>query len=283
MATRLVAGQAAQVSSTAAARLRLADHVRACHSDGQVILLDLRRNRYLGVGGPQLGALADIIDGWPRMPARPGASTDAPIDASISASTNASINASINAPVDPAGIDALTRPLLARGLLTAPSAGPTQQRDGRTDVLDDALRPLDVEDAMDAVVIGPRRLCRILRSVAIAAMWLRLRSLHAIADGIAARRERLGPEHPTTLSRDMLRTSVAAYEKVRPLVFTARDRCLHDSLALVHFLAGEGVFARWVIGVQTRPFGAHAWVQTGATVVNDHPDRVRRFRPILVV
>jgi hypothetical protein len=45
----------------------------------------------------------------------------------------------------------------------------------------------------------------------------------------------------------------AAYDKLRPFALSAQDRCLHDSLALVAFLASEGVFARWVIGVRARP------------------------------
>lgn len=71
--------------------------------------------------------------------------------------------------------------------------------------------------------------------------------------------------------------------KLRPLLFTAHDRCLHDSLALVNFLASESVSATWVIGVRTDPFAAHAWVQTGDLVLNDQHEHVRRFRPIVTV
>jgi len=105
----------------------------------------------------------------------------------------------------------------------------------------------------------------------------------SIAQAVASRRAHLEPRIARPASVDTMRAAVAAYEKLRPLVFTARDRCLHDSLALVGFLAAEGMFPRWVIGVQTQPFGAHSWVQCGGTVLNDHPDRVRRFRPILVL
>jgi len=80
-----------------------------------------------------------------------------------------------------------------------------------------------------------------------------------------------------------MRDGTAAYERLRPFVFTARDRCLYDSLALLGFLAKERHFPRWVVGVKTSPFGAHSWLQSGGTVVNDHHEYVRRFRPILVV
>jgi hypothetical protein len=67
------------------------------------------------------------------------------------------------------------------------------------------------------------------------------------------------------------------------LLFTAHDRCLHDSLTLVRFLATKRLFPRWVIGVRTRPFAAHSWVQSGPTVLNDVHEHARDYRPILVV
>jgi len=63
-----------------------------------------------------------------------------------------------------------------------------------------------------------------------------------------------------------------------------RRKCLRDSFALLHFLGrGRGVAgARLVVGVTMDPFGAHAWVQYGETVLNDRVDRVTAFTPILV-
>jgi hypothetical protein len=80
-----------------------------------------------------------------------------------------------------------------------------------------------------------------------------------------------------------MRDAIATYDRLRPLVLTKHDRCVHDSLTLLGFLASEGLFPHWVIGVKTGPFGAHSWVQSGATVLNDLHENVRRYRPILVV
>ena len=52
---------------------------------------------------------------------------------------------------------------------------------------------------------------------------------------------------------------------------------------MVHFLAAEGIQPDWVFGVKTEPFDAHCWVQHGDVVLNDAPDRVRQYSPILVV
>lgn len=263
MAARLIAHSCSLISmptpGTPPQRLRLASHVCACQSDGQVILLDLRRNKYIGVGGRHVAALAHAVDGWPAS----ALDEDRPVHAS--------------------DIRTLTQPLLLQGLLTDRQVDRLEEKPFTASIAE-ATASLDVEDAMEDATIDARRMAQMVRSAATATMWLRYRSLLSIAQIVAARRARLeagriaGPASPNAM-----RAAVAAYDKMRPLVFTIRDRCLHDSLALVGFMAAEGMFPRWVIGVQTQPFGAHSWVQSGGTVLNDHPDRVRRFRPILVV
>ena len=233
-------------------RLRLAPHVRACSSDGQVILLDLRNNQYLGVGGTESNALADQIEGWPVSPESAG-----------ECATSVTLAA-------------LTQRLVSRGLLTHASS----------ERLPD-LRLVEASASLDVALadsgITARRLGRFLQSAATAALWLRCRSLHSIATAVAARRERQRIPAPDARSLEAMTSGTAAYERLRPFVFSAQHECLHDSLALVGFLATEGVFPRWVIGVRTRPFGAHSWVQSGGTVLNDLHENVRRFRPILVV
>jgi hypothetical protein len=52
---------------------------------------------------------------------------------------------------------------------------------------------------------------------------------------------------------------------------------------MIEYLSMYHVFPEWVIGVRTQPFGAHSWVQNGAVVLNDTPERVSSFTPILAV
>jgi hypothetical protein len=232
-------------------RLSLALHVRACACDGQVILLDLRRSRYLGLGSVASQVLGDCVDGWPL------------------GRTNSDGSAF------PASVSGLTQQLLSQGLLTqTPTSRPIDAD------FDEALASLDFEDISAAVRISARRTSRFLRCSAIVALRLRLQTLQSIAGSIADRKARCG-RHASEL--DVLKESAIAYEKLRPFVFSARSKCLFDSLAMVDFLAAEGLFPSWVIGVKTGPFGAHAWVQSGSTVLNDQHENVRRFRPILIV
>lgn len=234
-------------------RLRLADHVRACQVGAQVVLLDLRHGRYIGVGGRPLQLLGAAIDGWPAGEVAAQAPTFAP------------------------EVARLLQPLLAQGLLT-------QHASERPPVIDieEPARSFDVHDAMAATRTRVCDLRRFLQAAAVASLWLRWRSMNAIVNAVAARRPGPDPNcHGVDLPR--LRAAMVSYEKLRPLVFTARDQCLFDSLALMNFLAGERLFPRWVVGVKTSPFRAHSWVQFGGTVLNDQYENVRRFRSILVV
>lgn len=238
--------------------LRLADHVRACCVDGQVILLDLNRSKYIGVSTTQPHAwagLADAIDGWPAPPIRPELAAGV---------------------VD---IDRYAAPLLAQGLLTR-----APPRNARRAKLDDPARSLNAQDVVANPVVGWRRSLRLLQVTAATSLQLRTRSLAYIANSVEARRaDAEGVDSRATHQRAALNEAVAAYLQLRLYVFTAHDRCLHDSLTLLRFLASENFHARWVIGVKVRPFGAHSWVQLGDTVLNDQHEHVRHYRPILVV
>lgn len=108
-----------------------------------------------------------------------------------------------------------------------------------------------------------------------------MRTLEHITDQVARSAARL--QDLRSGNRPRLDDTVAAFHALRPLLFTARDRCLNDSLALVAFLAREGIASRWVIGVRVQPFGAHAWVQVDGLVLNDLHENVRHYEPILVV
>lgn len=59
--------------------------------------------------------------------------------------------------------------------------------------------------------------------------------------------------------------------------------CLQHAFALTYALRHAGLPATWVIGVQTWPFLAHAWVQAGDVALNDTAERLSGFEPILAM
>ena len=79
-----------------------------------------------------------------------------------------------------------------------------------------------------------------------------------------------------------LRTALLAFGRMRPW-FPHGYVCLHDSLALMRFLARRGLPADLVFAVRAQPFSAHCWVQTGGFVVNEDTEFANTFVPILRV
>jgi hypothetical protein len=239
-------------------RLRLADHVRACNVGDQVVLLDLARNRYLGLDGRRWRAVATSM-GHRDLRA------DHPDAQSQGTSTV---------------LEALRR---KRILTTAPA------REAKSHPLP---RPLPLPLPLPAMSIDVRQaaadgritlvdLGRFFAATTLAATWLRFRSLDAIARCVEDLHHRCQPAD--THGAERLMNSVAVFDRLRPLAFTSKEKCLFDSLALTIFLARQGIAVHWVIGVATQPFRAHSWVQNGPEVLNDLHERVSRFTPLLVV
>lgn len=72
----------------------------------------------------------------------------------------------------------------------------------------------------------------------------------------------------------------SVYSRLR-VIATGPRQCLFDSLALKLFLAKYGVYPDWIFGVRLNPFAAHCWLQHGNTLVNESLDSVRQFTPIM--
>lgn len=231
----------------------LADHVRACAMTDQVVLLDLRRSKYLGMS----------LKHWDVLLA-PSSQDAIGHDGGRDSARHED------------DVERLAAPLLRQRILNrAASSVWTGDSAQPPDV------SLDVRSTIPLSAVGAVRVRRFVVAAVWAAAALRLRSMKFSVDRVAKRARRLSP--PRAEDRERLRDAVAAFDTLRPLLFTARDKCLYDSLALVSFLASEGIAAQWVIGVKTRPFAAHSWVQVGTVVLNDLHEHVRSFKPILVV
>jgi Transglutaminase-like superfamily len=60
--------------------------------------------------------------------------------------------------------------------------------------------------------------------------------------------------------------------------------CMHRSLALQRMLARRGTSAQLRIGLGAKPdlFPGHAWLEWGGAVINDDPELVRRYAPLVI-
>ncbi|MFI4884603.1 MAG: lasso peptide biosynthesis B2 protein [Steroidobacterales bacterium] len=230
----------------------LAPHVYPCVSGQHAVLMDLERDKYVAVVPAH--RLARWVRGWPVGGAQA-------MESSAGAEEAA---------------DPLVAQMLAHGMLVSdphvgkPAIPVTTVRPQRSLVEFD----LDVRPKVSAA-----QLWRFGSSCLRAQLSLKLRPIQSIVEAMRERKGRGGREADPA----RLRALVTAFARLRPLFYTLRCACLLDSLTLLHFLGAEGVHPDWVFGIKTEPFDAHCWVQQGEVLLNDVPDRVRQYSPILIV
>jgi hypothetical protein len=234
----------------------LAPHVYSCVSGQHVVLMDLERDKYVAVVPAH--RLADWVRGWPVGSAQ---AADSPRDAD-------------------AGAQALVAQMIAHGMLVSdPHVGKPAVPISAAR----ASRSLVEFDLDDRPRTGSALLWRFGRSYLQAQLALKLRPIQAIVETVRQRKTARAARDPQSADAVRLRALVGTFTRLRPLFYTLRSACLLDSLTLVHFLGAEGIHPDWVFGVKTEPFDAHCWVQQGEVVLNDAPDRVRQYSPILLV
>ena len=229
----------------------LSSHVHVCVTDNYAVLLDLRRDKYIGVAREHVPALGRLVVGWPVM--------------SHSEHQHAQPPAS------------LLNKMLDTGMLTT---DPALGREAQPPSIPRPQFPAIEADLERRPHITIRNVFQVLIAAATAKTLLKRRSIEDVVTRVQRRKER---HASTDFDLDAARPLVEAFLYLRPLFFTTKDECLFDSLVLVELLARNRMFPAWLFGVTTSPFKAHSWVQAGDRVLNDQPERVSQFAPILVV
>lgn len=110
---------------------------------------------------------------------------------------------------------------------------------------------------------------------------LRIMSLETILARAAARREQyLGHRGPCSIDAAL---EISAAFRATDLLLEPHSRCLPRSIAMLDMLASRGCRATLVMGVSSRPFMAHCWVEQSGVLLSDLTDNVRPYTPILVL
>lgn len=238
--------------------VQLAPHVHGCWTQQHVVLLDLKRNKYLGIPAADALALDQLVQGWPARDR----------------------HASVQIADFSDGQDVLQE-MLEDGMLT--TAGHVDQR--RTTGVPQPVEPLidGYSDVTASVTL--RSVMRFLRGTTAARMLLSRSTLERIAQRVQRRRAKFEGITDSVRPFDVERTRMltATFTKLRMFFFTANNECLFDSLALAEFLAHYRVFPHWVFGVSSSPFAAHCWLQHDGIVINDSPELVAKFAPIMIL
>lgn len=89
---------------------------------------------------------------------------------------------------------------------------------------------------------------------------------------------------PSCDTPDMQKIAGLTAVFVRRLPWDPRQgACLYRAWLLRRLLRSVGQDAVWVFGVKTWPFAAHCWLQVDDVVLDDDPDRIGHYSPILAV
>jgi hypothetical protein len=232
----------------------LPPHVYACRTDEGVVFLDAKRDRYFGLGGAGVAALPAFIKNWG------GLGLDAHSANEIS--------------ISHVEVQRVAYNLIQRGLLR-------RCDDGGEPTHHTPALPLTMD--LPPSVTEARRALRLIDFLyftiaCLQALWLLKRlPLQVIALRVTAAR----PVQKRLNLADVF-ARVKVFRRLRRLFFSEKDRCLLNALALVLFLRRYGHFPLFVIGVKTRPFAAHSWVQHEQILLEGDPASVCHFVPILV-
>lgn len=229
----------------------LSRHVHVCVTDDYAVLLDLRRDKYIGIGREHLPALAAAVMGWPQAVCGRGPAPAA---------------------------SALLRQMLSSKVLTT---DPVIGKEAQPPTVPRPQAMLVEADLESRPKVTARNVAQVLMAAAYARALLKFCRIETVVGRVRRRSERQRVD--TAFDFERARPLVAAFLHLRPLFFTSKDECLFDSLVLIELLARHRLFPLWMFGVSTSPFRAHSWVQAGDRVLNDLPERIAGFTPILAV
>src|SRR5262249_1554153 len=145
-------------------------HVYLCTTADHVVLLDLKRDKYVGVGRSQLAALADCVKGWPPVEA-PGEGAAKPAS----------------------GAGSLAK-MLAAGMLTTDEVLGKEARPVSLPRPESSLGAVDLRSGADPFEtrpqIGAGRVLNFLRACLAARLALRLQPIASVVSQVAARKAR---------------------------------------------------------------------------------------------
>jgi Transglutaminase-like superfamily len=224
-----------------------------CELGDGAIILDLRNDTYVGIDRQHVSYLKTRIGNWPdstrtdRVAARPEILASASL---ISDLLSRGILTTTPTPKQP------TPGAKATKALSGWNSGPTHRR------------------------IPPTHIVQFVFSVLMVTMRLRKNGLASLLRWIRVQQSSID-EKP--VKQENSTACVASFIWLRVWWYTAYRRCLFDSLVLSVYLTRQSIPCTFAIGVATKPFLAHAWVQIGDCVLNDTAEHVQEFEPILSI
>jgi len=232
----------------------LSAHSYCCELDDGAIILELATGAYIGIHAEYLPHLRNSIPNWPDSDKPDQVATDATIT----------------------GSESLISSLVDRGILT------TSPAPKRSNTLPIPVAAMTTGSATEWSGRPAKHLMQFMMSLWTVSLRLRDDQLASLIGMLSQRQRSIrGAQRSSIL--DDAKKLLTAFLRLRIWFYTADRRCLFDSLVLAFFLSRKKIPCTFVIGVSTKPFLAHAWVQIGEFVLNDTAEHVQTFTPILTV
>ncbi len=229
-------------------------HVYACFTADAAVILDVRKDKYIGLSEQQALALYHVVKGWPEPP---------------SIHTNLDFD---RHDVDELATTLVNEDLLEPGSISDVTASRTRVPEVVNCLYNDfTARPPH---------ISPGHCLNLLCAIAWGRYSMRRRTLEHIINRVQTRRDKY-VHRPDAVDLDEMLELARIFLYLRPFFYSWTGLCLLDSLILLEFMSAYNLFPHCVFGVRTAPFSAHAWVQTGDWALNATVEVTRRFVPIL--
>jgi hypothetical protein len=245
----------------APARFGIPSHIHVCVTGTGTVILDVRRDKYLGIRREDSDLLADAVMGWPQPRWQRSTCRD---EHAVLQATNE-----------------LCESLVADGVLERIPEG----KEARV-VL--ALRDMRGEwiSIGDELEVRGRVTLRHVGNFLSAYVWARYslarRPISVVVEEVSAtKRWRVRDIDRCDLRK--VAAMVDIFRRLRPFAFAAEGRCLLHALTLMRFLSKYQLHPEWVIGVTTQPWGAHSWVQWENFLLDSNPEKVCGYAPIMMV
>jgi hypothetical protein len=242
------------------ARFGIPAHIHVCVTASGSVILDVARDKYLGLGRQETELLANAVPGWPQARWPRIGSGDASKELWAA--------------------NELCESLARDGVLERIAEG--EAASVRAPLRGMRAEWVSVGDELEVRgPVTPGRVVAFFAAFCWARFSLARRPFSAVVEEVRVKKARAAGNSKGDIRR--LASMVDVFRRLRPWVFAAEGRCLLHALTLIRFLSYYQMYPEWVIGVTTQPWGAHSWVQWHSYLLDSNPEKVCGYMPILSV
>lgn len=224
----------------------LSKHAHICVASNTVIVLDEANGKYLSIGKDQAAKLSPFVLGWPLE----SSNCDAP---------------------------PLLRSLVDRSLVTP---DPAQGKSATPPTIEMPVAWLQDGQPRGRPQITAKDVYRFSMSAAFALGSKKYLPFKKMVSKVQ-RRKHASQTRP--VDTKVLGSLISVFDWLRPLAFKKTNECFLYCLALNEFLSKYDIHTTWIFAVQSQPFAAHCWLQSGDQALTDIPFNLRWMVPILVI